>query len=209
MTDAFRRFYRPTRADEFWAYVRHPSGWGPPYCSARQIVASALRLIGASVVAVSRGRCRRIGVSWGSQVFSGLAGAYFVRRVGASAIWSLSGEYRTWRGNKNPDDRAARSAVGAFRRIMGVAVSPPTVRGSLKYTVNECARSSKCFVVPKSPIKRLTSVRLYVPLHKMRRLTLDVATRVTRMDRAEPQTRRASRGASYRGICRNRYVEIA
>ena len=42
--DAFHRFYRPTRADEFWAYPRHPSGWGPPYCSARQIVASAFVL---------------------------------------------------------------------------------------------------------------------------------------------------------------------
>jgi hypothetical protein len=30
----------------------------------------------------------------------------------------------------------------------------------------------------------------------MRRLTLDVVTRVARMDRAEPQTRRASRGSS-------------
>ena len=37
------------------------------------------------------------------------------------------------------------------------------------------------------------SVRLYVP-SQMRRLTLDVVTRVARMDRAEPQTRRASRG---------------
>src|SRR6516225_12290855 len=43
----------------------------------------------------------------------------------------------------------------------------------------------------------------------MRRLTLDVATRVTRMDRAEPQTRRASRGSSCRALCRNRYVKIA
>jgi hypothetical protein len=34
-------------------------------------------LIGASLVAASRGRCRRIGVSWGSQVVSGMAGAYF------------------------------------------------------------------------------------------------------------------------------------
>jgi putative transposase len=44
---------------------------------------------------------------------------------------------------------------------------------------------------------------------QMRRLTLDVATRVTRMDRAEPQTRRVSRGSSYRSLCRNRYVKIA
>jgi hypothetical protein len=35
---------------------------------------------------------------------------------------------------------------------------------------------------------------------QMRRLTLDVATRVARMDRAEPQTRRASRGSSYRPL---------
>ena len=34
----------------------------------------------------------------------------------------------------------------------------------------------------------------------MRRLTLDVATRVTRIDRAEPQTRRVSRGSSYRSL---------
>src|ERR1700675_2842453 len=45
-------------------------------------------------------------------------------------------------------------------------------------------------------------------LPKMRRLTLDVATRVTRIGRAEPQTRRASRGSSYRSLCRNRYVKI-
>jgi len=42
---------------------------------------------------------------------------------------------------------------------------------------------------------------------QMRRLTLDVATRVTRMSRAEPQTRRASRGSSYRSLCRNRHVQ--
>ena len=35
-------------------------------------------LIGASIVAVSRGRCRRIGVPWGSQVFSEVAGAQCV-----------------------------------------------------------------------------------------------------------------------------------
>jgi hypothetical protein len=46
-------------------------------------------------------------------------------------------------------------------------------------------------------------------LPQMRRLTLDVATRVTRMGRAEPQTWRASRGPSYRSLCRNRYVKIA
>src|SRR5260370_1296371 len=44
------------------------------------------RLIGASVVAVSRGRCRRIGVPWGSQVDSGIAGAQFMRRGGAAVI---------------------------------------------------------------------------------------------------------------------------
>src|ERR1700722_8567874 len=43
---------------------------------------------------------------------------------------------------------------------------------------------------------------------QMRRLTLDVATRVTRIGRAEPQTRRVSHGSSYRSLCRNRYVEI-
>ena len=37
----------------------------------------------------------------------------------------------------------------------------------------------------------------------------EIAILDARMDRAEPQTRRASRGSSYRGLCRNRYVEIA
>src|SRR5258707_15797559 len=46
-------------------------------------------------------------------------------------------------------------------------------------------------------------------LPQMRRLTLDVATRVTRTGRAEPQTWRASRGPSYRSLCWNRYVKIA
>src|SRR5262245_46536142 len=46
-------------------------------------------------------------------------------------------------------------------------------------------------------------------LPQMRRLTLDVATRVTRMGRAEPQTRRVSRETSYRSLRRNRYVQIA
>ena len=41
----------------------------------------------------------RIGVPWGSQVDSGMAGAHFMRRVGASAIWSLSGGKRTSRGH--------------------------------------------------------------------------------------------------------------
>src|SRR5262249_10477312 len=45
-------------------------------------------------------------------------------------------------------------------------------------------------------------------LPQMRRLTLDVATRVTRMGRAEPQTRRVSRETSYRSLRRNRYVKI-
>jgi hypothetical protein len=43
-------------------------------------------LIGASVAAV-----RRVGAHIGLMV-SGLAGAHFMRRVGAVAIWSLSGE---------------------------------------------------------------------------------------------------------------------
>jgi hypothetical protein len=43
---------------------------------------------------------------------------------------------------------------------------------------------------------------------QMRRLTLDVASRVARMGRAEPHTWRASRGASWRNFHRNRYVEI-
>src|ERR1700692_4821100 len=43
---------------------------------------------------------------------------------------------------------------------------------------------------------------------QMRRLTLNVATRVTRIGRAEPQTGRVSRGSSYRSLCRNRYVKI-
>jgi hypothetical protein len=38
-------------------------------------------------------------VSLGLTGFLGRAGALFIRRVGASAIWSLSGEYRTWRGH--------------------------------------------------------------------------------------------------------------
>src|SRR5438270_2953881 len=72
-------------------------------------------------------------------------------------------------------------------------------------------RTARISLPPKKQISRhaeLRSARLYVP-HKMRRLTLDVATRVARMDRVEPQTRRASRGSSYRGLCRNRYVKIA
>ena len=38
-------------------------------------------------------------VLWGSQVFSGMAGTRFMRRVGVSAIWALSGEKRTRRGH--------------------------------------------------------------------------------------------------------------
>jgi hypothetical protein len=40
-------------------------------------------LIGGPVVAMSRGRCLRICVPWGSQVVSGMAGAHFMRRVSA------------------------------------------------------------------------------------------------------------------------------
>jgi hypothetical protein len=58
-------------------------------------------LIGASIVAVSRGRCRRVGVPWGSQVFSGMAGAHFIRLVGVPAVWSISGGKRTRRGHPN------------------------------------------------------------------------------------------------------------
>src|SRR5258708_10791702 len=42
-----------------------------------------------------------------------------------------------------------------------------------------------------------------------RRLTLDVTARVTRIGRAEPQTRRASRGPTEPCFRRNRYVEVA
>jgi hypothetical protein len=88
--------------------------------STKDRLASA-RLIGASVVALSRGRCRRIGVSWGSQVSSEVAGAP-CSMVGASAIWSLSGGKRTWRGHLETVaiDRNRRRPVW-IRREAGLA----------------------------------------------------------------------------------------
>jgi hypothetical protein len=58
--------------------------------------------------------------AWGSQAVSGVAGAHFMRRVNASAIWSLSGAKRTsrgYRGNEAIDPKrtscefAVRTAV--------------------------------------------------------------------------------------------------
>jgi hypothetical protein len=42
-----------------------------------------------------RGRCSAHGCTWVSQAVSRAAGAHFIRRVGTSAIWSLSDEKRT------------------------------------------------------------------------------------------------------------------
>src|SRR5262249_55413856 len=47
---------------------------------------------------------------------------------------------------------------------------------------------------PKGPTGTTVDPQTVCPPPQMRRLTLDVATRVARMGRAEPQTRRASRG---------------
>ena len=51
----------------------------------------------------SGARCRHRysarGCTWGSQAVSRAAGAHFMRRVGTSAIWSLSDEKRTSRGH--------------------------------------------------------------------------------------------------------------
>jgi hypothetical protein len=69
-------------------------------------------------IALSRGRCRRIGVPWGSRVFSGAAGALFIRRAGASAIWSLSGEYQTWRAHL--ETVAIDPLADMFGRISGL-----------------------------------------------------------------------------------------
>ena len=46
-----------------------------------------------------RGRCSAQGCTWRSQAVSRAAGAHFIRRVGTSAIWSLSDEKRTLRGH--------------------------------------------------------------------------------------------------------------
>ena len=60
------------------------------------------------------------------------------------------------------------------------------------------ARSAaRCPRIPRQAAEdRISERRLYVPPPEMRRLTLDVASRVARIGRAEPHTWRASRGAS-------------
>src|SRR5580693_6542466 len=58
----------------------------------------SVRATGALVRDV-RDHCSAHGCTWGLQAVSRAAGAHFIRRVGTSAIWSLSDEKRTLRGH--------------------------------------------------------------------------------------------------------------
>jgi len=63
-----------------------------------------------------------------------MAGADFIRRVGAPAIWSLSGEERTWRGHLEtaidpsltlPMRRAATTADDLLLRLVSASKGGP------------------------------------------------------------------------------------